>query len=83
MYNIYIPVKTCYKSTLFVLTSVERYMNKNSLPFIISMFLLPSKNVFSIRSGYNINFIYNFVVGIQTDITIIEYKIIELTFDIF
>lgn len=51
-------------------------MNKNSLPFIISMFLLPSKNVFSIRSGYNINFVYNFVVGIQTDITIIEYKII-------
>lgn len=83
MYNIYIPVKTCYKSTLFVLTSVERYMNKNSLPSIISMFLLPSKNVFSIRSGYNINFIYNFVVGIQTDITIIEYKIIELTFDVF
>lgn len=40
------------------------------------MFLLPSKNVFSIRSGYNINFVYNFVVGIQTDITIIEYKII-------
>lgn len=56
-------------------------MNKNSS--IYNFYVFSSIKKFSIRFGYNINFVYNFVVGIQIDITIIEYKIIEFTFDVF
>lgn len=50
IYNIYISVRTCYRSTLFVFISVERCMSKNTP--IYNLFLLPSKNIFFIRSGY-------------------------------